>query len=183
MGTLRSLPRDPVILEVGAYKGGTSLFILEACKRLGKTPKMYVFDTFEGHVTNHINDPLHHSGAGNFKDTSYGSVTKLLSDFASAEVVKGDATETVVCILQKLPGGVDFLHLDTDVYPVTLSVLKSVWPKLNRGGVVIIDDYGTTTCPGVFQAVNEFVDTLKTNCVFALTSVTNQKFLVKTKQH
>lgn len=178
--TIKSLPQNPVIFEVGAYKGGTSLFILEACKYLQKKPELYVFDTFEGHVTKHENDPLHQAGSGQFKDTSFTSVKKLLSEFEGVQVIKGDATKTVEGIFEEVPRGLDFLHLDTDVYPVTLSVLEVVLPKLKTGGVVIIDDYGTRTCPGVFKAVNEFLHHQDSASLFALSSIANQKYIVKT---
>ena len=42
------------------------------------------------------------------------------------------------------------------MFTPTLSVLEVVFTKTKNRGVVIIDDYGTRTCPGVFKTVNEF---------------------------
>ena len=123
---------------------------------------------------------MHQAGSGQFKDTSFTSVKKLLSEFEGVQVIKGDATKTVEGIFEEVPRGLDFLHLDTDVYPVTLSVLEVVLPKLKTGGVVIIDDYGTRTCPGVFKAVNEFLHHQDSASLFALSSIANQKYIVKT---
>ena len=66
-----------------------------------KKPELYVFDTFEGHVTKHENDPLHQAGSGQFKDTSFTSVKKLLSEFEGVQVIKGDATKTVEGIFEE----------------------------------------------------------------------------------
>ena len=69
----------------------------------------------------HENDPLHQAGSGQFKDTSFTSVKKLLSEFEGVQVIKGDATKTVEGIFEEVPRGLDFLHLDTDVYPNLIS--------------------------------------------------------------
>ena len=45
--TIKSLPQNPVIFEVGAYKGGLLCLSLKHVNT-SKKPELYVFDTFEG---------------------------------------------------------------------------------------------------------------------------------------
>ena len=47
------------------------------------------------------------------------------------------------------------LRLDTDWYESTLHELEHLYPRLGRGGVIIIDDYGHWQ--GARKAVDEYV--------------------------
>jgi O-methyltransferase len=50
---------------------------------------------------------------------------------------------------------VRFAHIDVDVYESARSVTEWLWPRLVTGGMIVYDDYGFATCPGVTQAVDE----------------------------
>jgi O-methyltransferase len=53
------------------------------------------------------------------------------------------------------------LRLDGDMYSSTMDTLVSLYPKLSRGGFVIIDDYGALeTCR---KAVADFRESNKIN--------------------
>ena len=43
-------PETPAVAEVGSYKGGSSKFIAETLKAVGRSPRFYVCDTFAGHA-------------------------------------------------------------------------------------------------------------------------------------
>jgi len=47
-----------------------------------------------------------------------------------------------------------FVHLDADIYESTKSGLEFFWPKINKGGIVLIHDYPCAL--GVKKAVEEF---------------------------
>ena len=49
---------------------------------------------------------------------------------------------------------VALLHIDVDVYEPTRAVLESLWSRIVRGGIVMLDDYGTVA--GESRAVDEF---------------------------
>lgn len=50
-----------------------------------------------------------------------------------------------------------FPSVDVDVYPATAFTLNYFADRMPAGGVVVVDDYGFTTCAGAKQAVDEFV--------------------------
>jgi hypothetical protein len=50
-----------------------------------------------------------------------------------------------------------FLHIDVDLYEPTLDSMTFFYPRINRGGIVVCDDYGFNTCPGVTKAIDEFL--------------------------
>jgi hypothetical protein len=50
-----------------------------------------------------------------------------------------------------------FVHVDVDIYPATRDCLDFFSDRLLTGGIMIVDDYGFTTCGGNKQAVDQFV--------------------------
>jgi predicted O-methyltransferase YrrM len=55
---------------------------------------------------------------------------------------------------EQAPAQVALLRLDTDFYKSTLHELEHLYPRMPRGGVLIIDDYGHAD--GVRLAVDQF---------------------------
>mgnify|MGYP001329190707 FL=1 len=53
----------------------------------------------------------------------------------------------------KIPD-IAILRLDTDFYSSTITELKFLYPKLVKGGVLIIDDYGVWN--GATKATHEY---------------------------
>lgn len=77
--------------------------------------------------------------------------------FANYELIAGDVTSTVPKFLTaKLHFQIALLHLDLDVYGPTKAMLDLLYPRIVRGGVVMVDDYAHT--PGATRAVNEFLE-------------------------
>jgi hypothetical protein len=52
------------------------------------------------------------------------------------------------------PDCIALLRLDTDLYDSTLHELEHLYPRLTRGGVLIVDDYGKLS--GATKAVDEY---------------------------
>jgi O-methyltransferase len=55
------------------------------------------------------------------------------------------------------PDRISILRLDTDWYESTRHELEHLFPRLAKGGVLIIDDYGHWK--GARQAVDEYLET------------------------
>jgi hypothetical protein len=65
--------------------------------------------------------------------------------------VKGDVEHT---LRKRLPKKISILRLDTDWYESTKLELEILYPRLAKGGVLIIDDYGHWE--GARRAVDEY---------------------------
>jgi predicted O-methyltransferase YrrM len=48
------------------------------------------------------------------------------------------------------------VHIDVDLYQPTRDALEFFYPRLNPGGLMICDDYGSVACPGAKKAVDDF---------------------------
>jgi O-methyltransferase len=142
--------------EVGTYKGGGAFFIASAFRALKQADvRMDVFDTFEGHPEGALSEQdTRHREAGVFNETSYDDVRQYLSPFTGVHVHKGD----VLLALPALPeAAYCFVHVDTDLYLPTKECLEYFGDRLSPGGVIVVDDYSSKTCPGVRDAAEEYL--------------------------
>jgi O-methyltransferase len=69
--------------------------------------------------------------------------------------VKGKVEDTIP---EKIPESISILRLDLDWYSPTIHTLKYLFPKLSKGGFLIIDDYGHWN--GTKLAVDEYFEKL-----------------------
>jgi len=147
-------PDAPAVAEVGSYKGGSSKFIAETLRTMGRSPRFYVCDTFQGHAR--VDAAI--DGVGDddgFKDTSPESVAAYLAEYPNVRVVVGDIFESSTQLAEETAFA--FVHIDVDVYPPTAFCLDFFSPRLAPGAVMVVDDYAVTTCPGTQKAVDDFV--------------------------
>jgi O-methyltransferase len=151
---IEAAPPDAPAIEIGAYKGGSARFIADALKAHGRTPALYVCDTFSGHADTDAEIDTSHHEAGKFEDTSADAVAAYLSGYPTLELLVGDIAETSAQLPEQTYG---LVHLDVDVYPTTVFCLRHFAPRLAPNAVMVIDDYGYITCPGVKRAADEFV--------------------------
>lgn len=147
------------IVEFGCYSGTTSLFIRRLLDETGQSGKrtFHVYDSFEGLPEKGGEDS---SPAGQAFKAGELAVSKkeLLREFRAANlkppvVHKGWFNQLSE---KDVPEQIAFALLDGDFYDSILSSLKLVWPRLTKGGVVLIDDFGREALPGVERAVRDF---------------------------
>ena len=164
--------RNTVALEIGVYKGGTTKFL--ATLALKKNIKIHAIDTFEGHK-NAIpgEDGIHRNGL-QFMNTSFNSVRDYLKKFDNIEIHSCQIEDFDLSSIDN----VSFIHLDTDLKLPTKYALEHLTPKLVRHGVIVIDDYGKLSTPGIKESVQEFLR-LNQGMYFSLHLITTQFIIVK----
>ncbi|HKU18195.1 MAG TPA: TylF/MycF/NovP-related O-methyltransferase [Candidatus Saccharimonadales bacterium] len=162
------------VVEFGCYVGTTSLFIRRLLNQHKNTKRetpagrkmrlqpagnreFHVYDSFEGLPTKVAEDA---SAAGAEFAAGKLAVSKkeFLQQFRAANLAPPiihkcwfkDLTSADV------PKTIAFAFLDGDFYQSILSSLKLVWPHMQRGGVVLIDDFQRPELPGVERAVHDF---------------------------
>ena len=147
-------PAEGDIAEVGSYRGGSARFLAVAAAQVGWSPVLHVMDTFAGHPASadFSRDGVHAPGL--FSDTDVEQVTAYLSDLHTVKVHQGNFEDTCKGIADRQ---FSLVHVDVDIYSSTASALGFFWPRLSRGGTIVVDDYGFTTCPGLKTAVDEFL--------------------------
>jgi len=132
------------IAEVGVYRGGSARLMCEVRGSRG----LYLFDTFEGLPEANTGDERF--GSGQYA-ASYDKVRAYLSAFPNVHLFKGLFPATAGPITGKR---FSFVHLDVDLYESTRDSLEFFYPRVSRGGIILIHDY--LWAEGVRRAVQEF---------------------------
>jgi O-methyltransferase len=151
---------DGAVVELGCYRGSTSLFIRRVLDAAGQFDRpFHVYDSFAGLPPKTIQDA---SGAGTDFVAGELSVSKrdFLHEFKHASlkpprVHKGWFSDLTP---EDLPEPIAFAFLDGDFYESIYDSLKLVWPRLAPGGTVVIDDYSREALPGVARAVRDYFE-------------------------
>lgn len=141
---------DGDVAELGVFRGNFALAVSKAFP--GRA--LHLFDTFEGFDERDLaleeEEEHHHE---DFTDTSAEGVQKRIP---VAVIHKGWFPDT-------FKGCEDlrfaFVSLDADLYAPTKAGLELFWPRLNRGGSIMVHDYVSAQFPDVKKAVDEFCAT------------------------
>jgi len=158
------------IVECGVWKGGSSMCAMLSLINKKDTSRMfYLYDTYEG-MSEPTEMDADHSGmyAKTLLNQSiktkedvmwcYAPIDDVKSNIESTNYpknlvhfVKGKVEDTIP---QTIPEKIAILRLDTDWYESTYHELKHLFPRLVKGGVIIIDDYGHWK--GAREAVDQY---------------------------
>ena len=166
---IKNIPGD--MAECGVYKGATAWFICTFIKEHGLSKALHVFDSFEG-----LSKPKSEDGtywaAGNLA-TDETTCRNNLSSFDFVKYYKGWIPDR---FFEVETTRFSFVHIDVDLYQPTFDAVSFFYERLNKGGIMICDDYGFSTCPGAKKAMDDFFAD-KTEAVIMLT--TGQGFIIK----
>ena len=162
---LAKMAPDGAVAELGVYKGGTAKFI----HTLLPDRDYYLFDTFSGLPPEILNEKEKESASKvDFQDTSLEEVKTYLG--CKKFIFKqGFFPDTTKGIDEKFA----FVYLDADLYQSTKDGLEYFYPRLTKGAIIVVDDYGSRYWSGVTDAVDEFkkknkvrfMRTTKSQCV------------------
>ena len=84
----------------------------------------------------------------NFKlDTNYKKILEaMISDAGfgpgAFELIQGDVSKTSYDMVAKRPGlKISLLYMDLDLEQPTYEALCAFWPRVSKGGIVVLDEY------------------------------------------
>lgn len=157
-----------VILECGVWRGANMMLAARTLSSLGNTDReLYLYDTFEGMPPPTVEDRDYNGisaetqlstqkkGTGVWCEASIEDVQANMSftGYPSDRIhyVQGMVENTIPA---NMPDKIALLRLDTDWYASTKHELEHLYPLLEKGGVLLIDDYGHWQ--GARQAVDEY---------------------------
>ena len=157
------------IVECGVWKGGQ---VISAWLANEKTKRnFWLYDTFEGmtqptvhdHKVNARNE-VHHARFSSKAKNGFDQWCRAEIEEVSTNVfnyiprhqcnfIKGPVEQTLLD-KNNLPKNIALLRLDTDWYESTLQEIMVLYPLLNVGGYMILDDYnGWRGCKKAFHEV------------------------------
>lgn len=161
------IPGD--IVECGVWRGGSmqavahTLLVRDAADR-----ELHLFDTFEG-MTEATDRDRNSEGRLASELLASSPRTANIWAVASLDDVREGMAETGYpaehvhyhvgrvedTIPDEAPDEIAILRLDTDWYESTRHELEHLYDRVPRGGVLLVDDYGTWQ--GAREAVDEFL--------------------------
>lgn len=145
------------IIELGTFKGGSTLMVARLLKRIGSKKAIFACDTFEGHPYDDRYSNLM-KRKGEFSDTNVNYVLSKFQRFSVEDkitIVKGLFEETLVSKLTDKRFSLAFV--DCDLYDSTKYVLEFLHPRMNCGGRIVLHDYGHPDW-GLTKAVDEWCE-------------------------
>jgi hypothetical protein len=170
IGHIERLGLAGAVVECGVWRGGSSMLAALALLQRGSRERdLWLYDTFEG-----MSEPTEHDVAadgermteawdhyrGNLGHPvfAYAGLSEVKANMASTgypgeriHYVAGKVEDTIP---ETMPERIALLRLDTDWYESTRHELEHLYPRLQPGGVLIIDDYGAWE--GARRAVDEW---------------------------
>lgn len=136
--------------ECGVWTGASSWFICEQFAKSGRTH--HCFDSFEGLSAPSTSRDGTYWQAGDLA-TSEKSARTTLAGY-NVNFYRGWIPEHFAEIADR---HFAFVHIDVDLYQPTSDSIRFFYPRTVPGGILLLDDYGFTTCPGARQAIDDFM--------------------------
>ncbi|MCC6516153.1 MAG: class I SAM-dependent methyltransferase [Chitinophagales bacterium] len=145
------------ILEVGVWRGSSSIMMGTKLQQLKSTKTIFACDTFEGVVKAGTSEDNYYKG-GEHSDTSLQFVKDHVEQtfgLRNVQLLQGifpDATGHLIenekfCLC----------HIDVDAYISAKDILTWLWPRMVIGGVIVFNDYGFPLTKGITLLVNEYL--------------------------
>jgi O-methyltransferase len=162
-----NIPGD--FIETGAWRGGATIFMRAVLKAYNITDRtVWVADSFQG-----LPKPTARSHKQDREDQLWAfqqltaSLQEVKANFAKYELLDGQVQFLKGWFKDTLPTApikqLALLRLDGDMYESTMDALRALYPKLAKGGYVIVDDYCLPACREAikdFRAEWKITDTL-----------------------
>ena len=148
-----NIPGD--VAECGVYKGSSAFFLGRHISKLCLDKRLCLFDSFKGLSTPEILDGSWWK-KGDLK-SSIDEVNENLSqlgDVSFVDIYEGWIPDRFYEVADRR---FCFVHIDLDLAKPTLSAVKFFYSRLSYGGIMLLDDYGFKSCPGVTQIFDDFM--------------------------
>lgn len=153
------------IVECGVWRGGMIAGIAEV---FGNERIYHLFDSFEGLPSaKEIDGEAALNWQKNTKSSYYYNNCKAEIEFAMSAMKKAKVTNVFyhkgwfVDTLKnfKTKNGIAVLRLDADWYESTMDILINLVPQVNKGGLIILDDY--YSWDGCSKAMHDYLSGCK----------------------
>lgn len=147
------------IVEVGVAAGGTSAFSFKFLRQIDSRRDYICVDTFNGFTKEQFAEDVR---LGNewkkfsmFSANSQSLVRKVLKMHGAGDVklIQGDISKIDKA---KFPKSISACLLDVDLAVPIYDGLSLVWPLLETGGVIVVDDCYESRGPGGWQALTGY---------------------------
>jgi hypothetical protein len=164
------IPGD--LVECGVWRGGSAMMMALALLQEGASSRgIWLYDTFAGmtrpgEIDRRSKDNAEmisrweHFQRETHNEWTFASLEEVKSNMARTgypaerlHFIQGEVENTLP---EARPEAIAILRLDTDWYQSTYHELVHLYPLLARGGVLLLDDYGSFQ--GAKKAVDQYIE-------------------------
>ncbi|MBU3915368.1 TylF/MycF family methyltransferase [bacterium] len=152
------------VVECGVFKGASiaRFATFRHLFSIAQSKKIIGFDTFGTFPETMFEDDkkdrdrfIGAAGDQSISEEQMMTVLKHKKCDENVELVKGDICLTVPEYVKKHPElRISLLNLDTDIYEPSVTILEYLYPRIVKGGILILDDYAEW--PGETKAVDDY---------------------------
>ncbi len=137
--------------ELGVWKGNSAAILADFAAQSDR--RLFLFDTFSGfdrRDTQSTNPKLE----AYFADTSLDFVRATVGHPETTTYVTGFFPDTITDEVRQRTFAL--VHIDFDLYEPMKAALEFFYPRMPRGGMMILHDYSSGSWPGATRAITEF---------------------------
>lgn len=153
-----SLRTSGDLVELGCYRGDTSLLLARMLKDTGAEKRLFIYDSFAG-LPEKVAQDSSSAGEAFQKGELFVTKREVVERFKHAglklPVIRKGFFEELSD--DDLPSEICFAFLDGDLYTSIKTSLALVGPRMAEGGVIVVHDYNNVELPGVARAVDEWL--------------------------
>ncbi len=150
--------------ECGCYNGNTLFATKYLLDKYKSDKSMHIFDSFEGGLSKlnkedgirSISEQKQIELRESFA-SSYSALIKKTINLKRVNINKGWIPDILNNEQERKYA---FVHIDVDLYEPTLAAHRYFYERLNKGGIIVCDDYGYSQFPGAKTAVDTFIEKL-----------------------
>ena len=144
------------IVEYGAYRGGSAIFMAYVVKKLYPDMKVFALDTYEGMPATDKNVDAHN--AGDFGDADLEKLQTRISELKldNLFLVKGLFENTNEAVMAEAKN-ICLAHIDCDIGPAVKYSYEGVKPFMVDGGYLVFDDATVSSCIGATEVVEDLL--------------------------
>jgi hypothetical protein len=140
---------DGDIIEFGCYKCGATIKLAKTLKETNSNKKIYALDTFSGL-------PKETIGKDNIKDFYKNSMDENDIEKVRKVLIKNKVDNNIILMKGLFKENIPklknkrfcFAFVDADLYQGTKEALEFLLPRINKGGIIFIDDYSSESWGG-----------------------------------
>ena len=150
-------------VECGCFRGHTAYCLAQLIEdhKADKTKTLHIFDSFEGLSERTAEDRTRFEMSESDENlervlfsSSEENLQTVLNKFSNFKSYKGWIPKRFNDVKDIR---FSFVHIDVDLYEPIKDSLDFFFPRLNEGGIIVIDDYGHASFGGATRAVDEFI--------------------------
>jgi len=143
------------VAECGVFKGLSSLIMLSQLKKESFDFKnYYAIDSFKGLGGITEKDRLEDSYQGMYA-IPIEEIKKNLVQFQGINIIQGKIPEILITLPEQK---YRLVHIDLDIIEPTLGAIKYFYPRIAKGGVMILDDYASKAWPNLKKEIDAWLD-------------------------